>query len=64
MVRRLFPEPFKDTVSALNSLTSSDESITPVERIKILLGLGSSFLIDLAFLPPSLIESIITFKGK
>ena len=61
MTSRLFPEPFKDTFSAFSSLAGD---LTPVEKLKVILGLGSSILIDLAFLPPSLIESIITFKEK
>lgn len=57
MADRIFPVPFKMTTDGIKALESSQT--TPVGRIRGVLLLGASLLLDLAFLPPSLAESLI-----
>lgn len=54
---RVFPLPFKMTTDGIKALESAQT--TPVGRIRGVLLLGASLLLDLAFLPPSLAESLI-----
>jgi len=58
MNNRIFPKPFKMTAASIQALESPQT--TPVGKIQTLLLLSASFLIDLAFLPPSIAESLIT----
>lgn len=56
MNSRLFPEPFKMTQATMVAIQSPQT--TPVGKVQQVLLLSASFLIDLAFLPPSVAESI------
>jgi hypothetical protein len=60
MPDRIFPKPFRMTEDSLKVL--QDPESPPVRAIQAALLLSASFLIDLAFLPPSLAETVI--KGK
>jgi hypothetical protein len=60
MTERIFPEPFKMTTDGFKALESTET--TPVGRVRGVLLLGASLLLDLAFLPPSAAESIV--KGE
>jgi hypothetical protein len=57
MEGRMFPQPFRMTIANIQALES--QQTTPVGKVQNLIFMASSFIIDLAFLPPSVAESII-----
>ena len=58
--KRLFLKPFESTFKDLEALSREQG---PIERIKLFIQLPSSVLLDLAFLPPSLIENFMRKNG-
>jgi hypothetical protein len=60
--KRIFPIPFKMTTDSLKALGSPEA--TPVGKMRGMLLLGASLLLDLAFLPPSLAESFLEQQAQ
>lgn len=53
---RIFPVPFNMTIGSLKTLNNQEAS--PILKFQTLLLVPASLLIDLAFLPPSIIDDI------
>ncbi len=62
MKERIFPKPFKMMADGLQGIQSPDT--TPVGKMRGMLLLGASLLLDMAFLPPSLAESLINQQSQ
>lgn len=54
MEKRIFPEPFVTIIQDVERLNTEE---VPIEKLKILISVPFDFLLDLALLPPSFIES-------